>query len=118
MVYNNIIIACPTSTLCLTSPYEVVTDEWLKLMIERRTGIPSCELVLRGGSRDGSGDLFIEASLRLLGGKGGFGALLRGAGAATSKIKISNDDCRDLSGRRIRHVKNEQRLAEWYAEQK
>jgi len=33
--------------------------------------------------------------------------------------KTSNfDACRDLSGRRLRHVNNEKRLAEWYKEEK
>jgi len=61
----------------------------------------------------------LQLKLPIFGGKGGFGALLRGAGAKAGKnLKVSNDDCRDLNGRRIRHVKNEQRLAEWYTEQK
>lgn len=62
-------------------------------------------------------DCHLQLKLRVVGGKGGFGALLRGAGNKSGK-KISQDDCRDLSGRRIRHVKNEQKLAEWYASQK
>jgi len=60
----------------------------------------------------------LQFSLGLLGGKGGFGALLRGAGAKAGSKKVGNEDCRDLNGRRIRHVKNEQRLAEWYQQQK
>ena len=50
-------------------------------------------------------------SLKLLGGKGGFGSLLRGQGMAA---RVDNfDACRDLSGRRIRHTNNEIRLKEW-----
>ena len=49
--------------------------------------------------------------LRLDGGKGGFGSLLRGAG--TSGAATTNQDaCRDLSGRRIRHVEAEKKLRE------
>jgi hypothetical protein len=59
----------------------------------------------------------VELKLKVVGGKGGFGALLRGAGARSGK-KVTQDDCRDLNGRRIRHVKNEQKLAEWYQQQK
>eukprot|EP01117_Protostelium_nocturnum_P001364 TRINITY_DN1167_c0_g1_i1.p1 TRINITY_DN1167_c0_g1~~TRINITY_DN1167_c0_g1_i1.p1 ORF type:complete len:242 (+),score=137.94 TRINITY_DN1167_c0_g1_i1:209-934(+) len=58
---------------------------------------------------------FLRLKLRLNGGKGGFGALLRGS---KSGAKVTNfDDCRDLNGRRIRHVKNEQKLQEWYQQQ-
>eukprot|EP01119_Soliformovum_irregulare_P006498 TRINITY_DN1857_c0_g1_i1.p1 TRINITY_DN1857_c0_g1~~TRINITY_DN1857_c0_g1_i1.p1 ORF type:complete len:334 (-),score=89.98 TRINITY_DN1857_c0_g1_i1:29-1030(-) len=61
----------------------------------------------------------IRTSLRLLGGKGGFGALLRGAGAKIGTKKTANfDDCRDLNGRRIRHVKDQKRLEEWQAQEK
>ena len=46
------------------------------------------------------------------GGKGGFGSLLR-----RIKPKAKDDQnfeaCRDLSGRRLRHINNEQRLKEW-----
>ncbi|PRP83245.1 hypothetical protein PROFUN_09457 [Planoprotostelium fungivorum] len=58
----------------------------------------------------------LRVQLRLLGGKGGFGALLRGAGSKGKKT-TNFDDCRDLDGRRVRHVKNEERLAEWNKEQ-
>ena len=47
--------------------------------------------------------------LRLLGGKGGFGALLR-SGARGSKTE-NFDACRDLSGRRLRHVNADKQLA-------
>jgi hypothetical protein len=48
--------------------------------------------------------------LRVAGGKGGFGSLLRASrsGATTTNF----DACRDLSGRRIRHVNAERKLAE------
>ena len=50
----------------------------------------------------------------LLGGKGGFGSLLRGAGRAILTDNV--DACRDLSGRRLRQANAEKRLAEWAAE--
>jgi uncharacterized protein YfcZ (UPF0381/DUF406 family) len=50
--------------------------------------------------------------LRLCGGKGGFGALLRGQGR-DGKITDNFDAMRDLSGRRIRHVEAEKKLQEW-----
>ena len=48
----------------------------------------------------------------LRGGKGGFGAMLRTAGARG--VKTTNfDACRDLNGRRLRHVNAEAALREW-----
>ena len=56
--------------------------------------------------------LFIELHGSLKGGKGGFGSLLR-----SMKPKAKGDEnfeaCRDLSGRRLRHINNESRLREW-----
>lgn len=45
---------------------------------------------------------------RLRGGKGGFGALLR-AGARSSTNQ-NTDACRDLNGRRLRHVTADEKL--------
>ncbi|XP_055347453.1 splicing regulator SDE2-like [Paramacrobiotus metropolitanus] len=49
--------------------------------------------------------------LRVLGGKGGFGSLLRSFGSQISKNR-NQDACRDLSGRRLRNVKAEQKVKE------
>lgn len=54
---------------------------------------------------------------RLRGGKGGFGSLLRGAATKAGQKKTNNfDACRDMSGRRLRHVNAEKKLEEWKAE--
>jgi hypothetical protein len=54
----------------------------------------------------------IEFRHVLLGGKGGFGSLLKGQ--PPNKKRTTNiDSCRDLSGRRIRHVNQERMLQEW-----
>ena len=62
-------------------------------------------LVECGVSRDST----VHLVLRLLGGKGGFGALLR-SGARASHTQ-NFDACRDLSGRRLRHVTADEKLA-------
>lgn len=59
----------------------------------------------------------IQVLLRLCGGKGGFGALLRGQGR-DGKITDNFDACRDLSGRRVRHVEAEKKLKQWEADAK
>ncbi|KAK4418521.1 Replication stress response regulator SDE2 [Sesamum alatum] len=68
---------------------------------------------------DGSGKfpVVVHLSLRLRGGKGGFGSLLRGAATKAGQKKTNNfDACRDMSGRRLRHVNAEKKLEEWRAE--
>lgn len=50
--------------------------------------------------------------LRLVGGKGGFGSLLRVQGRDT-KATTNFEACRDLSGRRLRHVNTVKRMEEW-----
>lgn len=57
--------------------------------------------------------ILFQIKLRLLGGKGGFGALLRSKKAT---VKTTNfGACRDLNGRRLRHVDQERALQEWQA---
>ena len=56
----------------------------------------------------------LQLVLRLRGGKGGFGSLLRGAGK--NKLVDNYDACRDLQGRRIRHKTAEKKLEEWQAQ--
>ena len=52
----------------------------------------------------------------LLGGKGGFGALIRNE--VTKRKKVTNfDACRDLDGRRLRHSKAAERIKEWAQKQ-
>jgi len=50
--------------------------------------------------------------LKLKGGKGGFGSMLRAIGSQIEKT-TNNEACRDLSGRRMRDVNNEKKMMEW-----
>ena len=54
----------------------------------------------------------VQVSLGLSGGKGGFGSLLRSMNPKKT-LADNFESCRDLSGRRLRTVANEQRLEEW-----
>lgn len=57
--------------------------------------------------------LIFQIKFRIIGGKGGFGALLRSKRAT---VKTTNfGACRDLNGRRLRHVEQERALQEWQA---
>ena len=57
----------------------------------------------------GSSHMHLVVEPRLLGGKGGFGKLLRSQ-KNIGKRTDNFDSCRDLDGRRIRSVKNEERI--------
>ena len=95
----------------------------LKNKIEARTNIPAVAMrllfagkqlddasTLESASIEGHATLHLVLSLR--GGKGGFGAMLRTAGARG--VKTTNfDACRDLNGRRLKHVNAERDLREW-----
>jgi hypothetical protein len=59
------------------------------------------DIVLSGSSPSST----LKLSLRMMGGKGGFGSMLRAQGGKMSSQKSTNiEACRDLSGRRIKTV--------------
>lgn len=62
-----------------------------------------------------NGDL--QMHLRLVGGKGGFGSMLRAIGAQIEKT-TNREACRDLSGRRLRDINEEKRMKAWLDKQK
>lgn len=61
-------------------------------------------------------DGYISIVPRLLGGKGGFGSMLRAIGAQIEKT-TNREACRDLSGRRLRDINEEKRLKAWIEKQ-
>jgi len=93
-------------------------------VVSLRTGIPTTALQLRhlkGVPLDNESivphdtDNF-EAALRggLAGGKGGFGAMLRALAKQNTGHKTKDfGACRDLNGRRLRHVNNDLKLKKW-----
>ncbi|KAG2450477.1 hypothetical protein HYH02_004978 [Chlamydomonas schloesseri] len=102
--------------------------EELKQQIQDVEGLPCCSqgLVFAGrqledarslASYNITADSTLHLVLRLRGGKGGFGALLRGLGRDGSKT-TNNDAMRDLQGRRLKHSNAEQKLKEWKAKEK
>lgn len=119
-----------TLTLRFTSP--TVSALAVKHRLHETTRIPSRhQRLVTGGLRQISDDSVISCPddgaaifptvhllLRLVGGKGGFGSLLRGAATKAGQKKTNNfDACRDMSGRRLRHVNAEKKLEEWRAEE-
>ena len=105
-------------SLCLTLP-DSATVSTLKTTLESHLPIPPCSQRLTG-----LGGLAVKDSdpifslpyndphppmfnllLRLPGGKGGFGSMLRAQGGKMAAHKTTNfEACRDLSGRRLKTV--------------
>lgn len=117
-------------TRCLHFASKEVSCEDVRAELAVIGGLPGDVQRLVTGTRDLSSGSFLVAGddgffpsctvlLRLRGGKGGFGSLLRGAATKAGQKKTSNfDACRDMSGRRLRHVNAEKKLKEWKAEAK
>jgi len=59
----------------------------------------------------------LHVHLRIVGGKGGFGSMLRAIGAQIEKT-TNREACRDLSGRRLRDINEEKRVKAWLEKQK
>jgi len=96
----------------------------LQQLIEEHDGIPMTDQRITWGERPCPMTLVFDHSvelqvhLRVCGGKGGFGSLLRGSQPGAAKITTTNfGACRDLNGRRIRHVEQERELTEWRQQQ-
>ena len=115
---------CGGGTLCLALPSSAApTALAVKRAVCDRTAVPLTALRLSSGTRDLRDDeeissalaLSLQSTLRLRGGKGGFGAQLKAAGGPTKK-ETNFGACRDLQGRRVRHTENESKLREWAAQ--
>ncbi|KAL7417008.1 telomere stability and silencing-domain-containing protein [Mrakia frigida] len=82
------------------------------LYLRTRSCIPDQDSTLDSLSEDAT-TMDLQVACRMLGGKGGFGAMLRATGGKMSSQKASNNDsCRDLSGRRLSTIKEAKKMAE------
>jgi hypothetical protein len=80
---------------------------------------PACPLLADEHAADIPELATVYLRVRCLGGKGGFGAMLRGQNTrpGMKKIQSNTGAMRDLSGKRLRHVEQEQQLEEWKADE-
>lgn len=102
--------------------------------MEKLCGVPKSEQMLSCAACDLSGPYgqeredaalelpeyaMIYVRVRCLGGKGGFGAMLRGQASrpGMKKTESNTGAMRDLSGRRLRHVEQEAQLKDWVKEE-
>lgn len=129
-IYNVLVKLLDGSTATLKFPTPTISVDSLKSHLHSLTQIPPHHQRLLTGTKqihnqtlitiptDDSNFFTIHLLLRLLGGKGGFGSLLRGAANKAGQKKTNNfDACRDMNGRRLRHVNAEKKLEEWKAEE-
>ncbi|KAG7397339.1 hypothetical protein PHYBOEH_000851 [Phytophthora boehmeriae] len=110
-------------TLCVSLSSSIANVSTLSSFIQAREGVPSdlLDLYVNGRKLDVSAAVpsfptIIRARLRggLRGGKGGFGAMLRSMGKASgAKATTDFGACRDLHGRRLRHVNQEVAMLKW-----
>ncbi|KAJ6639854.1 Replication stress response regulator SDE2 [Pseudolycoriella hygida] len=99
---------------------EVVSLVEVEAEIQEQLGLkPDDYYLTQNGRRinEISPSFDIHANLRLVGGKGGFGSMLRAIGAQIEKT-TNREACRDLSGRRLRDINEEKRLKTWLDAQK
>ncbi|KAG1455463.1 hypothetical protein G6F46_008126 [Rhizopus delemar] len=112
-----------SSSICLPIEEKTCTAHQLKQKIAQLTFIPVDQQVLStvGGIalhdeqylQVENNTLYFNLSARLLGGKGGFGSMLRAQGGRMNAQKTTNfEACRDLQGRRIRTVNEAKRMQE------
>ncbi|KAL3995721.1 hypothetical protein ACER0C_008377 [Sarotherodon galilaeus] len=90
-------------------------------VLDRLVPLPEDFYVTRDGRRAHLDDplehgAVYHLELRLVGGKGGFGSMLRALGAQIEKT-TNREACRDLSGRRLRDVNHEKEMADWLKKQ-
>lgn len=91
----------------------------LKREITQKYGIPIPDLYVSINGKLVSDETNIENNqnvvricTKIIGGKGGFGSMLRAIGAQIEKT-TNREACRDLSGRRLRDINEEKRLRKW-----
>lgn len=91
----------------------------VKCDISHKHGVPVEDLCATLNGRPVSDDYditttnnVVRLSTKLVGGKGGFGSMLRAIGAQIEKT-TNREACRDLSGRRLRDINEEKRLRKW-----
>ncbi|CAG9863055.1 unnamed protein product [Phyllotreta striolata] len=101
-----------------------LTCSMYKQFLEEQYGLPiNSYYILMNGKIVDSNYILNDSNLkclqiipRILGGKGGFGSMLRAIGAQIEKT-TNREACRDLSGRRLRDINEEQRLKKWINQQ-
>ncbi|XP_013110584.2 splicing regulator SDE2 [Stomoxys calcitrans] len=97
----------------------ITYQDLISYLIKTKSLVPESFYLEQNGKRlqsDPTEDVPVYIRFRLLGGKGGFGSMLRAIGAQIEKT-TNREACRDLSGRRLRDINEEKRLKAWLDKQ-
>ncbi|OQS06935.1 hypothetical protein THRCLA_01051 [Thraustotheca clavata] len=114
------------ATICLSFAHEAITIDEMKQKLYAEKNIENDVFRFMHGMKcleDGfvpHSPQIIRAVLSngLLGGKGGFGAMLRSQGKGAGQRQTTDfGACRDLLGRRLRHVNQEIAIKKWQEEE-
>jgi len=121
-----LLVGDPAGRVRMARSAAATLDE-LRAELEALCGVPADEQLLScpGCELPPAGPLSLPAfamvhvRVRCLGGKGGFGAMLRGQASrpGMKKVETNTGAMRDLSGRRLRHVEQEAQLKDWVKEE-
>ncbi|KAI9300571.1 telomere stability and silencing-domain-containing protein [Cunninghamella echinulata] len=127
MGYHQLILNLPsTDNICLSVPHSIDIGTFKSTLIGHlnQNQYNSVYFTTLGGKVLNDDDILFDnnnnqsieqlnLSVRLRGGKGGFGSMLRAQGGKMNAQKTTNfEACRDLQGRRIRTVNETKRLEE------
>ncbi|XP_068625047.1 splicing regulator SDE2 [Battus philenor] len=98
---------------------ECLNPSDVRSKISQKFGLPEEDLYVTVNGKSVSNEIclvkehnVVRVHTRLVGGKGGFGSMLRAIGAQIEKT-TNREACRDLSGRRLRDINEEKRLRKW-----
>lgn len=109
---RNIIVDTPTTTGTINIACDTL-DIWTALSLRLPESLLDACYLAHITSLSEADDLYVRLSLRIHGGKGGFGSQLRAAGGRNKGNKKANTEAmKDTSGRRLRTLKQAQALAE------
>ncbi|XP_064092646.1 splicing regulator SDE2-like [Macrobrachium nipponense] len=114
MVFVTSYISGIRRTWCIN---ENVTTSGILEALQQREGsvkdvVLQCNSQILTSESSVASNATVVATLRLPGGKGGFGSMLRAIGAQIEKT-TNREACRDLSGRRLRDINEEKRLKDF-----
>ncbi|KAJ3273721.1 hypothetical protein HDV01_004000 [Terramyces sp. JEL0728] len=96
-----------------------ITVSELEEIVQEKFGIDDFQLLQSNNFKateitDTGFPHFLKINVPTLGGKGGFGSVLKAKGAKMASQKTTNfDSCRDLSGRRLKTLDEARRLADY-----
>lgn len=102
-------------------PSFIKSVEEVHNFLYKKTGLKPHEFYFLHQGKKYNGDFStneeVQLIIRVFGGKGGFGSMLRAIGTQIQKT-TNKESCRDLNGRRLRDINEEKRVKSYLEKQK